>query len=276
MQAPVGSRLLTVLPGIVKLFIMPTPFMHLDIAEKMLAALDEGSVFNGRLRTAICNQWPAFYLGNIAPDFQIVSNLPRVESHFYPIPPDADADAFGSMLMQYPTLQNVNDLDQEHAVFVAAYGAHLLLDLIWFHEILIPYFVKPSDLGDRKQRTLLHFTVLAYLDQMSYESLPKSASATLFSAQSKDWLPFGEQDALIEWRDMVANQLVPGNEIETAVIFAGRLDMPPEEFAANLASDTWMDSHIFRQIPVANIQEILNTAVSRSIQLLSDYLYPNK
>jgi hypothetical protein len=253
---------------------MPTPFMHLDIAEKILAAVDDPAGEHGRLHTPLLNNLPAFYYGSIAPDFQIVCNLPRIESHFYPIPSAPDDDAFANMLEKYPALRNVKELDEAQAVFIAAYGAHLLLDLIWFHEILIPYFVKPPDLGDRPHRSLLHLTVLAYLDSLSYQSLPNRAAETLFAAQPNGWLPFGGADALVEWRDLVANQLLPENDIETSKIFAGRLNMSPAIFVSNMNDATWMDQHVFNQIPVPDIQAILNTAVSRSIQLITDYLYP--
>ncbi len=248
--------------------------MHLHIAEQMITALDERSIDNGRLHTDLYQNLPAFYLGNIAPDFQILCNLPRSESHFYPIPPAADDDAFGNMLAKYPGLHRVTSLPREHAVFIAAYGAHLLLDLIWFHKILVPYFIKPKFLKDRAHRTFLHFTVLAYLDQLAYDSLSPTVGTLLSSSIPKEWLPFAENDDLIQWRDMVANQLLPGGETETVAIFSGRLHMSSEAFAANLQDDTWMETNIFSIIPTDTIQAILKTAVPRSIQLLSDYLYP--
>ncbi len=248
--------------------------MHLHIAEQMITALDERSLDNGRLHTDLRQNLPAFYLGNIAPDFQILCKLPRIESHFYPIPPAADDDAFGTMLAKYPDLHRAAHLPQEHAVFIAAYGAHLLLDLIWFQDILIPYFLKPKFLEDRAHRTFVHFTVLAYLDQLAYDSLSPTVGTLLASSIPKDWLPFAENDDLIQWRDLVANQLQPGGETETITIFSGRLHMSPEAFAANLHDADWMETNIFNVIPMDAIQTILKTAVPRSIQLLSDYLYP--
>ncbi|KAA3656422.1 MAG: hypothetical protein DWQ04_31130 [Chloroflexi bacterium] len=248
--------------------------MHLQIAEQILTALDEGSTSNGRLHPDLCENLPAFFFGNIAPDFQIICNLPRIESHFYPIPPAEDDDAFGKMLTKYPDLQITTNLTREHAIFIAAYGAHLLLDLIWFNEILVPYFVKSKTLADRPHRRFIHFTVLAYLDQLAYDSLSPSTGQLLAAAAPKNWIPFGKTNDLIEWRDLVANQLVPGAATETAAIFAERLNMTPEAFAANLQDATWMEPNVFNIVPMDSIQAILKTAVPRSIQLLSDYLYP--
>jgi len=128
-------------------------------------------------------------------------------------------------------------------------------------------------LGDRANRTLLHFTVLTYLDQLAYQSLPPTAAATLSTAVPDNWLPFGETSDLVAWRDLVAAQLAPGAETETAAIFAGRLNMSTETFAANLQDENWMASNIFRIIPMSRIQAILQTAVPRSIQLITNYLY---
>lgn len=248
--------------------------MHLQIAEQILASLEQTPVKDGRLHTDLTQNLPAFYLGNIAPDFQIVCHLPREETHFFPIPPALDADAFATMLAKYPALQQVTVLSHEQAVFIAAYGAHLLLDLIWFNEILIPYFVKSKDLGDRKRRTLLHFSVLTYLDRLAQASLPHYAGKTLSAAKPHRWLPFGDGDALLQWRHLVAKQLAPGAATETVEIFAGRLNMPPEAFAANLDDTHWLETNIFRVIPVDTMQAILQTAVPRTIQLLTNYLYP--
>ena len=43
------------------------------------------------------------------------------------------------MFAANPSLRSAGTLTSEQAVFVAAHIAHLLLDLRWFHEILVPF-----------------------------------------------------------------------------------------------------------------------------------------
>ncbi len=84
---------------------MPTPFMHLHFAERLLAhpALDEA------VRQQLCANWPAFYLGSVAPDFQVVCAVVREATHFYTIPVTAeDTAAFDRLLTTYPALATPN------------------------------------------------------------------------------------------------------------------------------------------------------------------------
>lgn len=254
--------------------------MHLQIAEKIKTAVDQENSrangrTNGRLSTLLANHWPAFYYGSVAADFPAICNVARSTSHFYAMPPAVDEDAAQNMLDAYPTLGAPSGMDPEHTVFVAAYGAHLLLDLIWFHDILVPFFVQPAGLGNRRQRTLLHFTVLTYLDQIALNGLPETAAATLAMAEPRGWLPFAADDDLITWRDLIVRQLRPDGPVETVSIFAARLQMSAEAFAANLADEAWMAENVFQQIPVERIQEILETAVDQSIDQIHRYLFPN-
>jgi len=61
--------------------------------------------------------------------------------------------------------------------------------------------------------------------------------------------------------------------VQTVEIYAGRLGLSPEEFASDLDDPAWMAEHLFGKLPVAEIQEILQTAVPQSIQLVDEYLF---
>lgn len=71
---------------------------------------------------------------------------------------------------------------------------------------------------------------------------------------------------------MLVNQLHPGAITKTIEIYAGRLKMTPTEFAANLHDQSWMQAQVFNKIPVDEVQHILQTAVPRSVELISSYL----
>ncbi|WP_420627511.1 zinc dependent phospholipase C family protein [Candidatus Leptofilum sp.] len=244
--------------------------MHLHTAELILDTVKVNG--NGRLHQTLSADWPAFYLGSVAPDVNAISSLRRVSTHFYDVPPAPEETAYGSMLAQYPQLTDFVAMPLEQAVCVAAYSAHLMLDLIWLREVVYPFFFKADHLGDRKQRELTHFILLTYLDLIAVEALPATAVTTLAAAQPHCWLPFVDDSILIAWRDMLTEQLSPGAAIRTVEIYAGRLKMSPTEFAANLKDPDWMKAQVFDKIPVGEVQQILQTAVPRSIELIQNYL----
>lgn len=252
---------------------MPTPFMHLHTAEQIRAALINENG-DGRLLAQLDAAWPAFYLGSVAPDINAISDISRSATHFYRMPPPPDEQAFEVMLAQYPELAAGPELPPNQAVFVAAYRAHLLLDLVWLRQIVYPFFVQADHLGERKQRELTHFILLAYLDGLALQALPDTAVDTLAQAIPQRWLPFAPDDVLLAWRDMLVAQLQPHALPRTVEIYAGRIGVSPELFAANLQDDTWMAEHVFGKIPVAQVQARLVTAVSHSVALIRKYLYP--
>jgi hypothetical protein len=48
--------------------------------------------------------------------------------------------------------------------------------------------------------------------------------------------------------------------------------MSPDEFAANLAVQAWMEEHLFSKVPVDDVQAMITSAVTESIDLITDYL----
>ena len=61
---------------------MPTPFTHLLAAPALLDQVGLSSAVRSRLAA----EWPAFLLGNIAPDVQTLSGQTREATHFFPVP----------------------------------------------------------------------------------------------------------------------------------------------------------------------------------------------
>lgn len=249
---------------------MPTPFMHLHIAEQIRQkAINNGS---HRLAGILSAEWPAFYLGSVAPDVNAITAIRRVETHFYEPSLPLQHDAYQEMLRRYPQLNHAARLPPPQAVFVAAYSAHLLLDIIWMRQIVGPFFFQRARLGPPAQRRLIHFVLLTYLDTLALAALPDTAVTTLAQARPATWLPFVPDEALIEWRDTVAAQLQPGAPVRTVEIYAGRLGLSAAAFAAALHDPAWMAEHVFEKLPVAEIQGIVQTAVPQSVQLIDDYL----
>ncbi len=247
---------------------MPTPFMHLQIAERILADGGLPSLVRGLL----VDQLPAFYLGNVAPDYQTISSIPREKTHFYNLPPSPKDDACRNMLSQYSELSSAAGLFPAHAVFIAAYCSHLLLDLLWYREILIPFFLGPGDWEDHRPRFIVHNTLLTYLDKQAFDSLPDSAPETLAASKPDGWLPFASNSDLASWRDYLVPQMEPGASLYTVEIYAGRLAMSPEEFSENLDRPEWMEEHVFSRVDFDSVLFLLSTAVGDSVDLISEYL----
>jgi hypothetical protein len=250
---------------------MPTPFMHLQIAEQVSARLRARPKEYGPLLALLEAEWPAFCFGGVAPDFQSVCGIPREATHFYRLPPDPANLAYPRMLARYPELADVNHMPSARVLFVAGYIAHLLLDLIWFRQIVVPMFYEPVHLGDLAQRRLLHLILLAYLDRLALEALPDSAAATLTRAEPQAWLPFARDADLRQWRDFLVPQLQPGAPTRTIEIYAARLSMPAAAFAAKLEDGDWLRSRLFSQVPLQRIQKILRDAVPPTIQRVQNY-----
>jgi len=249
---------------------MPTPFMHLHIAEMIREQAGE----NGRFSSILSASWPAFYLGSVAADCQELAGVSREATHFYSIPPKAGNQAYPRMLAEYPQLADSKSLLPEQAMFVAAYSVHLMYDLIWFRDVLIPYFVNAKQWAAAfEERLMVHQIVLTYLDKLAYDALPETAVTTLSSAKPNHWLPFISDEVLCQWQDLLVPQLEPAGELETINVYAERLNITPAEFAANLDSSEWMDTHVFQYIPVGGIQAKMETAVTDSITLICNYLH---
>ncbi|HFE66220.1 MAG TPA: hypothetical protein ENJ93_03070 [Chloroflexi bacterium] len=252
---------------------MPTPFMHLHTAEQIRSTIAAQNG-DGRLLAQLDACWPAFYLGSVAPDINAICEITRFATHFYRTPPPPGEQAYDVMLAQYPELACGPDLAANRAVFVAAYRAHLLLDLVWLRQIVDPFFFHADHLGDRKQRQLTHFILLTWLDGLALAALPDTAVTTLSHAVPQQWLPFAPDETLVSWRDIIVDQLQPEALPRTVEIYANRIGVSPETFAANLQDDAWMAEHVFGKIPVDQVQAHLTTAVTRSVELIRKYLYP--
>jgi hypothetical protein len=246
---------------------MPTPFMHLQVAEE----IKSHSKLQPPIRTLVERHFSAFYLGSIAPDVQSITKQPRASTHFYDLPPKPEDRAYPKLLSTYPQLSKPDHLPPEQAVFISAYCVHLMLDLLWFHEVLIPYFIKPEEWEDNHERFVVHNTLLTYLDKIAVESLPKNAGQILAAAEPDGWLPFVNDENLARWRDILVDQLQPGAPLRTIEIYADRLYMSPEDFANNLGEPTWMEEHLIRRVPVDSVIEMMSSAVTVSANLINQY-----
>lgn len=249
---------------------MPTPFMHLQMAEELLPILD------GRLRDLLAANWPAFLLGSIAPDFQVICDIPRENTHFYPIPPAPnDFAAFDRLQLRYPDLGKPGKMGTDAAVFWIGYGIHLLFDLLWDHRVLTPNF-RHAEWGTPQIRFTNHNTLLTFYDREALHTLQPGLDLVLGCASAVNRLPFDKGADLPRWQEMIVAQLRPGGTAQTIEIYAGRMGMTPAEFTAQLNDAVWMDDNVFQyasmELVLATLDEIIPLGKTAALRYLAPLL----
>ena len=241
--------------------------MHLNMAYKMV---DESEFLADSL-DLIHSYWPAFCLGNIAADFQQICDVKRGRTHLYSTPPESgDHEAFARLLLKYPELADTNGLGAERAVFYAGYGAHLIYDLVWYHNIVTIF--TEGDWTDQIGRYIAHSTLLAFEDQRSLQKLPDGLGEILLDIDPTGWLPFDPGDHLVTWQKLVAEQLFPGAEVQTVPIFAKRMRMTAEQLTDRLADEAWMQNEVFNHAPLDLVDRVLQESIDRAITQAVKYL----
>jgi hypothetical protein len=146
-----------------------------------------------------------------------------------------------------------------------------LLDARWVREVFYPIFGPEQAWGDWRERLLLHNVLRAWLDRRDLPHLRDGIGRLLRLAKPSDWLPFASDADLRRWRDLVADQVVPGAQIRTVEIFANRARIPGDEFFSLLKPDV-MRTRIFSRIPLAEIDRFREQAVAHTLELTIRYL----
>ena len=245
---------------------MPTPIMHLALAEEIL----RGDALPPAVRRLLTRQRGPFLLGNTAPDIQTISGQTRDETHFYTIPPTSDVPAYETLFAAHPSLAHAERLPPAQAAFVAGYIAHLLLDELWLDDVFLHYFWR--DWGTRRERMFLHNVLRTWMDARDQQQLDGNVATALRGVNPRDWLPFVSDEHLRTWRDWLVEQLEPGHTVQTAQVFARRMGVPAAEVEAVLSSPQQMEQRVFHHIPRSALQSFHDTGYERSVVLIKEYL----
>src|SRR5690606_38082853 len=133
------------------------------------------------------------WLGNTAPDVQVVSGQPRPATHFFTLPIDESAaPPWKLMLRAYPSLARPGQLPPAQAAFLAGYLCHLLADWLWIKDLYAPTFGPQCAWSTFTHRLYLHNVLRAFLDRQALDSLPASSGFCLQGVSPQGWLPFVE------------------------------------------------------------------------------------
>jgi hypothetical protein len=243
---------------------MPTPFMHLALAERLIA----DPALPAAAREAITSAWGAFLLGSVAPDARVTGGMERQATHFFAYGPVIDPPPAVAMLREFPALAYDQVDAPARAAFIAGYAAHLAMDETWCTDMLFPRFL--IDWATERERWLLLHMLLAILDERDRQALPAAQHVALCAALPTDWLPFVADADLIVWRDVVAAQLAPGAASRTLEILGGRVGLGVDEMNAYLADLARM-SVLWAHLPLADVGAIEARMYANVLQTVSAY-----
>jgi hypothetical protein len=246
---------------------MPTPFMHLAMADAMLA----DPRLPASLRSLFQEQLPAFRLGHTAPDAQTVSGQPREATHFFTVPMQDSRPAHAIMFERHPELGHPRRLSPARAVFLTGYACHLALDQMWIRRIFQPVFGEAAAWATFRERLYLHNILRTHLDELDLPHLANGVGASLGRAAPLGWLPFLADDSLARWRDWLAEQLRPGASSQTVEVFARRMNRDPQELLDLLASPAELDRLIFARLPREAVAAFRADGLARSLDLALEY-----
>ncbi len=186
---------------------MPTPIMHLVLAEEILRSDDLPLT----ARRLLIRQRGPFLLGNTAPDVQTISGQPRKETHFCTVPRTTDRPTCEAMFAAHPQLAHVESLSLAQAAFIAGYLAHLAMDEVWLDAVYERHFL--GDWGSRRERLFLHNVLRIWMDARDQQRLNGSVDVALRKAMPQGWLPLVGDEHLRTLRDWLAEQLGPGGSV---------------------------------------------------------------
>jgi len=250
---------------------MPTPFYHLSLAEQVL----HHPSLEPEIRHLIRDNRGAFYLGNTAPDVQVISGQKRSGTHFFKVPiPKTARVPWEVLIEKYPQLGAGNNLDMVQAVFVAGYLCHLQADWFWVKEIFEPIFGPQLKWGIFSRRLYWHNILRAYLDVQVIADLRLDQILDNTPVTPNNWLPFIRDLDLLNWWSYLCEQLQPGNNIETVKVFAARQGVDVDEFQSLIGSQQSMQENIFVHIPPRQLEVYRAKLIAHNVVLVKDYLGP--
>lgn len=267
---------------------MPTPFQHLVYADRVLRDAGLAPQFQHLLRQEI----GPYLLGNTAADVQVITGASRVGTHFYRLRTDhqlltgPQGSPVAKMLAAFGDLC---PLSAAHAAFLAGYAVHLVWDEIWAWDIFVPYYRDSVRWPDRKSLFVHHNALRVWLDRQAYWELRANPQTNLWAnpqtslrtwpdlvahleaVAPSNWLPFAPDGALADWRDWLVAQLVDPAAVQTADVFAERLDVPVAVLNDLVAE---MEAGHYDAVPglAGALARYDAAALTRSVATLNDLL----
>lgn len=243
---------------------MPTPFTHLFIAQHLLGETELPAPARALFQTEL----PAYLLGSIIADQRAADNADRSVTHFYRYDRPMDEHPWRVMLATHPVLKKPRT--EAHRAFLAGYVAHLAADEYWSRHMLRPHFALANWGQDLRWRFfVLHF-LLTWMDERDEARLPSDHSSILRRSQPHTWLPFMDDERIVQWRDYIAHELEDTSE--TVSIFAGRVGITPRQFRDYLDSPGWMQTALWDHVTFDDLHAVETAMLDFSREQMLIYL----
>ena len=222
---------------------MPTPFTHLKITQQLII----DPVLPEAYRTQIQANLPAFQLGSIVADARVSSGIGRETTHFYSYENPITEHPWWIMLATNPALNQPHD--ETHRIFLAGYVAHLATDEAWALKMVRPNFASREWVGvSRMNKFIALHLLLTYMDERDEAELESWQAKSLDKCQPNQWLPFMPDDVIVEWRDLIYQQIVPDGISKTLDIFSQRLFVEPPFLRTILDNSDQMTDWLWQHV----------------------------
>lgn len=215
--------------------------------------------------------WGEFLLGCISPDAHHKGSLTREDTHFFAYRPKVEPHAVPAMLAAHPNLTNGAIQNEAQRAFVAGYLSHLEMDEVWCEDMLFPEFINGTWPARETSHFMLH-VLLGWMDARDYLKLGQFHQTALAEATPHRWLEFFPDEALIGWRDIVANQIQPIGTSQTVEILGKRIPQGIDGLHTILQSPERLDAELWVQITPEKMAAVEATMYQRMRQAVTDYL----
>ena len=222
---------------------MPTPFTHLEIAQRLLHDPQVPRAYQDLLSV----HRSSFQLGSIVADARISGGIGRHVTHFYSYDRPIIEHPWRVMLKDHPSLKIPHD--EQHLVFLAGYVAHLATDESWALKMVRPNFFLAQWEGVSRQDifTALHL-ILIYMDERDEAKLEDWQPDSLAKCIPASWLPFMPDDVLCSWRNLIADQIASVGISQTLDILGKRLSLEPSVLRNMIDNPDIMNERLWQHV----------------------------
>lgn len=249
---------------------MPPLCLHLAIAEEAAE----------RLNHPVIQGEPGGYLiGATLPDVHLISSLSREETHFFKLENPFGESGVTSLFRAYPYLADKQRLEIRVKAIVAGYLSHLITDEIWIRDIYHPYFSAASPLAGNPMSNLLDRVLQYELDCQTRQDREKMARIQDKLCRWDPEVPLGflQVSVLRQWQEFICLAASREPSWERFALFAHKFLLPqhkvdPARLEEFLHSVPQVLEQLFQYIPLKQIQDFREKAVTGSIKAAKEYL----
>lgn len=248
---------------------MPTPFTHLEIAQRLL----DDAAISAPVQAELMRERGAYLLGSVAADARVGSGMPREHTHFYHYSRPITEHPWRVMVDQHPRL--LAPRTPAERAFVAGYVAHLSVDEIWSLRMVGPQFAA-REWANRPFRFYMLHMILIYMDERDYARLCDWQPDALAAARPDDWLPFIGDNDLSAWQHLIYEQIKPDGSSRTFEIFGERIGKEPDEMRDFLHDEAAMQSGLWDHVTPETLAQVEFEAYRHARAQMVHYLHATR